>query len=89
MISFEALVEMKGMKIDVLFVLGLCSFIFLDNTCYSQFHWGKNHRLAAERLRQFLKGINPSKMEMEAISQVRVFKRKISIYSNIKSLLNY
>ena len=43
--------DLKPSRIIVIF---LCQYIFLDNVCYCQFHWGKNYQMEADNLRALL-----------------------------------
>ena len=56
-------------------VLVVFQLIFLDRTCHSQFHWGKNYEMEADNLRSLLQryASNQVPKTLENIPKVILF----------------
>ena len=48
----------------LIFVLLSAILVFQSEKCNGQFHWGKNHRLEAQKLKTMLSQMRPSNMMM-------------------------
>lgn len=58
----------------------LLQSIFLENTCNGQFHWAKNYRLEAEKLRELLQRITQDGQGSQLQTSSKVRKSKFSSF---------
>ena len=58
-------------------VLVVFQLIFLDKTCHSQFHWGKNYEMEADNLRALLQryASNQVPKTMENVPKVKLYSK--------------
>ena len=68
-------IEMIAPKTSCVFILVVCQLVFLNNPCYSQFHWGKNYDMEADHLRTLLQNYvaDQEQRSMESIPKVIIF----------------
>ena len=66
---------MIALKTSCIFILVVCQLIFLDKTCQSQFHWGKNYDMEADHLRTLLQkyAANQDLTSLDSIPKVITF----------------
>ena len=75
------------LKRGCIVVLVVFQLIFLDKTCHSQFHWGKNYEMEADNLRALLQryASNQVARTLENVPKVFLFKWRIRFYMIIQS----
>ena len=66
-------------------VLVVFQLIFLDRTCHSQFHWGKNYEMEADNLRALLQryASNQVPKTLENVPKVMFFFKEVDKFQDL------